>query len=55
MYALLISEDSDDVAIFSIVLQRAGLAVTTAKDLNRAIQNWSQRPADIILLVVAKN
>ncbi len=50
MYALLISEDADDTAIFSMILQRAGLAVTTAKDLDRAIQNWSQRPADIILL-----
>ena len=50
MYALLISEDADDIAIFSMILQRAGLAVTTAKDLDRAIQNWSQRPADIILL-----
>jgi DNA-binding response OmpR family regulator len=52
MYALLISEDADEIAIFSMVLQRAGLAVTTAKDLDRAMQNWSQRPADIILLSI---
>jgi len=50
MYALLISKDADDIAIFSMILQRAGLAVTTAKDLDRAMQNWAQRPADIILL-----
>ncbi|MBN1219449.1 MAG: response regulator transcription factor [Anaerolineae bacterium] len=50
MYALLIAQDADDVAIFSMVLQRAGLAVTAAKDLNRAMQTWSERPADIILL-----
>ena len=50
MYALLIAEDADDIAIFSMVLQRAGLAVTTAKDLDRAMRNWSERPADIILL-----
>jgi DNA-binding response OmpR family regulator len=50
MYALLVAEDNDDTAIFSMVLQRAGLAVTAAKDLDRAMRNWSQRPADIILL-----
>jgi DNA-binding response OmpR family regulator len=50
MYALLIAKDIDDIAIFSMILQRAGLAVTIAKDLDRAMQNWTQRPADIILL-----
>lgn len=53
MYALLVAEDNDDTAIFSMVLQRAGLAVTAAKDLNRAMRSWSQRPADIILLSLA--
>ena len=50
MYALLIAEDPDDVAIFSMALQRAGLAVTTSKDLEQAMQNWLERPADIILI-----
>lgn len=50
MYALLIAEDLDDVAIFSMVLQRAGLAVSTAKDLEPAMQNWIERPADIVLV-----
>lgn len=52
MYALLVAEDADDIAVFSLALQRAGLAVTTAKDLDRAMQNWSHRPADVILLVL---
>jgi DNA-binding response OmpR family regulator len=53
MYALLIADDPDERAIFSIVLQRAGLAVTTAKVLERAIDSWSERPADIILLALS--
>jgi DNA-binding response OmpR family regulator len=52
MYALLVAEDADEIAIFSMVLQRAGLAVTTVKDLDRAMQNWPQRPADIIMLSI---
>jgi DNA-binding response OmpR family regulator len=50
MYALLVAIDPDDIAIFSMILQRAGLAVTTAKELARAMQSWSERPADIVLL-----
>lgn len=52
MYALLIADDLDDVAIFSMVLQRAGLAVSTAKELEPAMQNWVERPADIILVAL---
>lgn len=54
MYALLIAEDPDDIAIFSMVLQRAGLAVTTAKDFEKALQNWLERPTDIILLALTE-
>jgi CheY-like chemotaxis protein len=41
MYALLIAEDPDDIATFSMILQRAGLAVTTANNLDLAMQNWT--------------
>jgi DNA-binding response OmpR family regulator len=50
MYALLITEDADESAIFSMVLQRAGLAVTSARLLERAMEHWSERPADLIFL-----
>jgi DNA-binding response OmpR family regulator len=50
MYALLITEDPDEVAVFSTILQRAGLAVTSINDLERAMQGWVDRPADIILV-----
>lgn len=53
MYAFVIAEDPDEIAIFSIVLQRAGLAVTTARELDRAMQSWSEQPADIILVSVS--
>ena len=55
MYALLIAEDPDDVAIFSMVLQRAGLAVSTTKALDSAIQNWMERPADIVLVSLPRH
>lgn len=49
MYALLISPNSDERALLSLVLQRAGLAVTLAGDLDRALKTWVSRPADLVL------
>lgn len=53
MYALLIAEDPDDSAMFSLILQRAGLAVTVARELERAMKSWPDRPADLILVALA--
>jgi len=50
MYALLVTPDPDEVAIYSIILQRARLAVTTTNSLEAALANWSERPADIIFV-----
>jgi DNA-binding response OmpR family regulator len=50
MYALLITPNADERAILSLVLQRAGLAVTAAQGLDRAMRAWLDRPADLILL-----
>ncbi|MCB0163346.1 MAG: response regulator transcription factor [Anaerolineae bacterium] len=50
MYALLIAKDADDTAILSTILQRAGLAVTTATTVERAMRSWMERPADLILI-----
>lgn len=49
MYALLLAQDPDEKALLSLVLQRAGLAVTSANDLERAMASWSERPSDLIL------
>ena len=53
MYALLVAEDSDEAAILSLALQRAGLSVTTGKDLNHTMQTWQERPSDLILLALS--
>lgn len=52
MYALLLAGDADESAVLSLVLQRAGLTVTTAKDLKRALHAWQERPTDLILLAL---
>jgi DNA-binding response OmpR family regulator len=52
MYAMLLAENADERAVLSLVLQRAGLAVTTAHDLERAMKTWLDRPADLIVLAL---
>ena len=49
MYALLLAQDPDERPILSLVLQRAGLAVTSANNLDRAMASWPERPSDLIL------
>jgi DNA-binding response OmpR family regulator len=53
MYALMLAEDLDEGAVLSLVLQRAGLTVTTSKVLSRAMQTWQERPTDLVLLALS--
>jgi DNA-binding response OmpR family regulator len=55
MYALLIAEDPDEAAVLSLVLQRAGLAVTSSSNLERAMRSWAERPADIVMVALHHN
>ncbi|NLX35822.1 MAG: response regulator transcription factor [Chloroflexi bacterium] len=50
MHALIICDDEDETALLSFVLQRVGVTQTSATDLERALQRWSERPADLVLL-----
>jgi DNA-binding response OmpR family regulator len=52
MYAMLIAHDADERAVLSLALQRAGLAVTTAHELERAMKSWLERPADLVLVAL---
>lgn len=52
MYAMLLAKNVDEKAVLSLVLQRAGLAVTTANELERAMKTWMERPADLIVLAL---
>jgi len=51
MHALLISQDSDETAIISLVLQRAGLTVIRSRDLDHGLQSFPEQPAELVVLV----
>ena len=52
MQALLFSPHVDETAVLTAVLQQAGLTVRSARDFSRAVENWPQQPADLILAVL---
>lgn len=52
MYAMLLAQDSDEKAVLSLVLQRAGLAVTSSGNLDRAMRSWLERPADLVFVAM---
>jgi adenosylmethionine-8-amino-7-oxononanoate aminotransferase len=49
---MLLAENADERPVLSLVLQRAGLAVTTAHDLERVMKTWLERPADLVALAL---
>ena len=54
MYALLLAEDNDELGILSVVLQRVGLAVNKALNLERTMQTWLDRPVDLIVVALSE-
>jgi DNA-binding response OmpR family regulator len=52
MYALLLARDPEEIAILSLALKRAGLAVNVANDPAGAVRTWPERPADLIVLAI---
>jgi len=50
MYALLLAHNADESAVLRLVLQRAGFASRITTDLETSIQDWQEKPSDLILL-----
>ena len=50
MYALLLAHNADESAVFRLALQRAGFASRVSTDLELSIQDWLNKPSDLVLL-----
>ncbi|MFP4344875.1 MAG: response regulator transcription factor [Anaerolineales bacterium] len=53
MQALLMSQDPDESAVLSLVLQRAGLTVNRTTNVERAFEERPDPPPDLFVLVTA--
>lgn len=52
MQALLLSDQTDESAVLRLILQRAGFTVHAVTDLDHALEVWTDRPSDIILIAL---
>ncbi len=54
MQAFLVAPENDEREILTFVLRHSGLAVSPGTDLQRILNNWSELPADLIVLACAE-
>jgi DNA-binding response OmpR family regulator len=52
MVALLVAQDSDEVAILTVVLQRAGFGVRLLQELDRLLPSWKDQSSELILIAL---
>jgi len=50
MQALLHSPYPDEAAILRLVIQQAGFSVRSIRDIDRAIEEWPENPAELVVL-----
>lgn len=50
MQSLMLCPDADECAILNVILQRAGYAVTIARNVNQITENWPDNPVEFVLL-----
>lgn len=55
MQALLFSPHSDEATVLTVVLQQAGFTVRSVRELERAIEEWPQQPAEFILICLTSS
>ena len=55
MQAIVIAPDMDEKEILTFLIRRAGLAVASSSDYERVLKNWTDHPADIIILALQED
>ena len=52
MQALLVSQNVEETAFLNLVLQQAGFVIRSSKELERGIEIWVEKPADIVVIAI---
>ena len=55
MQALLLSQQADESAVLRLVLQRAGFSVHAVPNLDYAVEIWTDRPSDLVLVTLLED
>jgi len=54
MQAIIIANDQDEREVFTLILRRTGLAVASSSDPRRVLNNWTNHPADLMVVAPAE-
>jgi DNA-binding response OmpR family regulator len=55
MQGIIIADDQEEKENLIFVLRRVGLAVASSSDHQRVLENWTEHPADIMVIVISEN
>jgi DNA-binding response OmpR family regulator len=55
MQVMLVANDQDEKETFAYIIRREGLAIASSSDLQRVLKNWTDHPADILVVAPSKN
>lgn len=55
MHALLFTSSLDEAEVLSLILQQAGFEVRALHDIDRAMEVWPERPAELIMMTIEGN
>lgn len=54
MQALLFCPHADESAVLSLVLQQTGFSVRSIRSIEQAVDQWPQKPSELIVLVISE-
>jgi DNA-binding response OmpR family regulator len=55
MQVMVIAADQNEKEIIAFILRRAGLAVASSSDHQRVLKNWTEHPADLMLVASSED
>jgi DNA-binding response OmpR family regulator len=55
MQAIIIADDIEEKEITTFLLRRIGLSVASSSDHRRMLKNWTEHPADLIVVALSEN
>ena len=55
MQVMLVANDQDEKETFAYIIRREGLAIASSSDLQRVLKNWTDHPADILVVALSEN
>lgn len=55
MQVMLVANDQDEKENFAYIIRREGLAIASSSDLQRVLKNWTDHPADLLVVALNEN